>query len=52
MARDYVNLYRRLRRRAPVYDEKESALAPSLEPVELAPSLEPVETSGTKPYVS
>ena len=43
MARDYVNLYRRLRRRASVYDEKESALAPSLEPV---------ETSGTKPYVS
>jgi hypothetical protein len=43
MAKDYVNLYRRLRRRAPVYDEKESALAPSLEPV---------ETNGTKPYVS
>jgi glycosyltransferase involved in cell wall biosynthesis len=43
MAKDYVNLYRRLRRRAAGHEEKERAPAPSLEPV---------ETIGTKPYVS
>jgi glycosyltransferase involved in cell wall biosynthesis len=41
MARDYVNLYRRLRRRAPAGEQEETPLAPNL-----------VETNGTKPYVS
>jgi len=43
MARDYVSLYRRLRRRALGHDEEERTPAPSLETV---------ETNGTKPYVS
>jgi hypothetical protein len=41
MARDYVNLYRRLRRRAPAGEQEATPLAPNL-----------VETNGTKPYVS
>jgi glycosyltransferase involved in cell wall biosynthesis len=41
MARDYVNLYRKLRRRAPADEQEETTLAPNL-----------LETNGTKPYVS
>ncbi len=43
MAKDYVSLYRRLRRRAPALVPEESTSAPNLETV---------ETNGTKPYVS
>jgi hypothetical protein len=41
MARDYVNLYRKLQRRASADEREETTLAPSL-----------LETNGTKPYVS
>jgi glycosyltransferase involved in cell wall biosynthesis len=41
MARDYVNLYRKLQRRAPADEREETTLAPNL-----------LETNGTKPYVS
>jgi hypothetical protein len=41
MGRDYVNLYRKLRRRASADEQEETTLAPNL-----------LETNGTKPYVS